>query len=320
MISISGDRPTGGLHIGHFFGSLVNRVIFQELCTQFLIIADNQVSLKDRSNLRATIIGILVDYFSVGLDFRKNNIFLQSLIPELSVLSQFLSNFLDLNKLKRIPSTKVFLKRNRNICFNSFCFPLYQSADILLFGARYVPVGLDQAVLIELTNTIVKNVNCYFGRTIFQRCIPVFGVSVPGIFGCNKMSKSLGNTIPLYCDTKTLVALLAKIKTDSSRATIFSAGNYSRSVVMSYLELFMEADAFFKLKMQYLSGLVSDSFTKKLLFIYLRRFYNYTFYRRQLLLDSGIDLFSYLVDSSNYVRRIAIANLNEIRRITGIYF
>ncbi|QSW37879.1 hypothetical protein JSR02_00215 [Candidatus Vidania fulgoroideae] len=320
MISVSGDRPTGSLHIGHFFGSLINRVIFQDFCTQFLIIADNQVNLKERSKLRGAIESILVDYFSVGLDFRKNHIFLQSLVPELSVLAQFLSNFLDLNRLSRVPSIKDVLRRDKNICFNSFCFPLYQSADILLFGARYVPVGLDQSALIELTNTIVKNVNYYFGRAIFRKCIPVFGSSVPGIFGCNKMSKSLGNVIPLYCNSKTLELLLSKIKTDATRTTVFSCGNYSRSVVMRYLELFMSTDEFVKLKLQYLSGLVSDGFTKKLLLGYLREFYAYTFYRRKLLYDSGIDLFSYLVDSSNYVRRIAIANLDRIRRVTGIYF
>ncbi|MGX7582630.1 hypothetical protein ACWNX2_00220 [Candidatus Vidania fulgoroideorum] len=320
MISISGDRPTGSLHMGHFFGSLINRVAFQDLYTQFLIIADNQVSLQERLNVRTSIKNILIDYFSVGLDFRKNNIFLQSLIPELSVLAQFLSNFLDLNKLKRVPSIKFLLKRNKNICFNSFCFPVYQSSDILLFGARYVPVGLDQSALIELTNVIVRNVNRYFKRTIFNKCIPVFGASVPGIFGYEKMSKSLGNVIPLYCDDATLMSILAKIKTDDTRITVLSPGSYSCSVVIKYLELFMEANEFLKLKMQYLSGLVSDGFTKKLLFNYLREFYSYTLSRRNMLFESGIDLFAYLIDSSNYVRRIAIANLNKIRRLTGIYF
>lgn len=204
-VILTGDRTTGPLHLGHYAGSLKSRLAFQETHEQFLLLADMQAltdNAHDVGKVRNNVIEVALDYLAVGIDPARTSICLQSQLPALAELSMLYLNLVTVARLERNPTIKDEIRARgfgRDIPAGFLCYPAAQAADITAFRATIVPVGEDQAPLIEQTNEIVRRVNALAGRELLpeaQAIIPRAG-RLPGIDGRSKMSKSAGNAIPL---------------------------------------------------------------------------------------------------------------------------
>src|SRR5882724_11603240 len=204
-VILTGDRTTGPLHLWHYVGSLKNRVTLQTTHQQYLLLADNQALTDNAHNpgrVRDNVLEIATDYLAVGIDPNLTTICLQSHLPALADLTQLYMNFVTVARLERNPTIKDELQARgfgRDIPAGFLCYPVAQAADITAFKATIVPVGEDQAPLIEQTNEIVRRINSTAGRAILpeaQAVIPQVG-RLPGVDGKAKMSKSGGNAIAL---------------------------------------------------------------------------------------------------------------------------
>src|SRR5437660_6754130 len=204
-VILTGDRTTGPLHIGHYAGSLRNRLRFQDTHEQFLLLADTQAltdNAHDPEKVRRSVMEVALDYLAVGIDPAKTTICLESHLPALAELSMLYLNFVSVVRLERNPTIKDEIRGRgfgRDIPAGFLCYPAAQAADITAFKATVVPVGEDQAPLIEQANEIVRRINRQVGRDVLleaKALIPAIG-RLPGVDGKSKMSKSQGNAIPL---------------------------------------------------------------------------------------------------------------------------
>src|SRR4051812_8204321 len=204
-VILTGDRPTGPLHLGHFVGSLRNRVAYQDQFRQFVMLADAQAltdNMEDTGKVHRNVVEVALDYLAAGLDPARSTIFIQSQIPELAELTFFSLNLVTVARLERNPTVKEEIRLRgfeRDIPAGFLTYPASQAADISAFKASIVPVGEDQIPMIEQTNEIVRRFNRLAGRDILveaKALVPAIG-RLPGIDGKAKMSKSLGNTINL---------------------------------------------------------------------------------------------------------------------------
>ena len=204
-IILTGDRPTGNLHIGHYFGSLQNRVKLQEEYEQYILIADVQALTDNFNNpekVRKNVIQVAIDYLSCGIDPNKSHIFIQSMIPELAELTIYYSNLVTVSRLKRNPTIKTEIKQKKElfgddgnlVTYGFLGYPISQAADITAFNANIVPVGEDQEPLIEQTKEIVRKFNSMYGDVLVEPEILLSKTArVKGLDGNSKMGKSLGN-------------------------------------------------------------------------------------------------------------------------------
>ncbi|UOQ33075.1 Tryptophan--tRNA ligase (Trp-tRNA) [Candidatus Vidania fulgoroideae] len=318
-IFLTGERPTGNLHIGHLFGSIKNRLRIQKKNKIFIIIADNQLNKKEKKKKKKNIIKIMMDYMSLGINKKKSCIFLQSKIKELLEINYFLSNFININVLKRNPIVRNICSK-RNISCNEFFYPISQSSDILLFNANLIPVGEDQLSMLEITNKIVKNVNFFFKKEIFRRCSAILSKNkkIIGTDGINKMSKSLKNTIPINCKKKKLRNIIKKLKTDHEKKTISSPGNHKNSVVFNYLKLFMKGKKYALLKEMYGKGKISDIRTKEILFRRIWKKINLFKKRRSKIKKSSIK--KTLRNNNIEAKRYAKKRINFIKKKSNNFF
>jgi tryptophanyl-tRNA synthetase len=271
-VILTGDRTTGPLHIGHYAGSLLNRLRFQETHEQFLLLADTQ-ALTDHAHapdkVRINVMEVALDYLAVGIDPSKTTICLQSHLPALAELSMLYLNFVTVARLERNPTIKDEIRGRgfgRDIPAGFLCYPAAQAADITAFKATVVPVGEDQAPLIEQTNEIVRRINTTAGRTILpeaQAIIPQIG-RLPGADGKAKMSKSGGNAITLSASPDEIAAAVKSMFTDPNHLRVEDPGQVEGNVVFTYLDAF-DADcaALEELKAQYRQGGLGDSKIKR---------------------------------------------------------
>lgn len=282
-IILTGDRPTGKLHLGHYAGSLKNRVALQDQYDTFIIIADFQVlidHLEDSRLVEANIGEIILDYLAVGIDPAKSTIFIQSAVPQLSELTTYLSMLVTVARLRRNPTVKAEAQRigidseQDNIVYGFLGYPVSQAADILLFRAHCVPAGEDQRPHIEQTRELASRFNKLFDK-VFP--IPELLVSetpkLPGLSGEGKMSKSLGNAIYLSDPADAVRKKVMSMYTDPTRKRATDPGHIEGNVVFTYLDAFdpdFEQVAGFKEKYQ--AGDIGDVELKKYLFEVLMRF------------------------------------------------
>ena len=225
---LTGDRPTGKLHIGHYFGSLENRIRFQKEGYEcFIIISDYQVTTDrlDTSDMETNILDVILDYLSVGIDPKKSTIFIQSKIPQLTELTTIFSMIISHSRVGRNPTVKEEIKNeglDKNISLGMFSYPVSQAADILLFKADVVPVGEDQLPHIELTREIAQKFNRLY-KKIFPLPKPILSSAsrILGLDGKNKMSKSLGNAITLSDSPEEVNKKIKNAVTDSGHEVIF---------------------------------------------------------------------------------------------------
>jgi tryptophanyl-tRNA synthetase len=271
-VSLTGDRPTGQLHLGHYVGSLKTRLDLQTSHQQFILIADNQAltdNSKDPDKIKRNVIEVMADYLAVGLTPDLNNFCLQSALPALSDLTMFYLNFVTVSRLERNPTIRDEINSRgfeRDIPAGFLCYPVSQAADITGFRANIVPVGEDQAPIIEQTNEIISKINRQIGTEFFtniQSRIPQFG-RLPGIDGKGKMSKSNGNSITLSATEKEISIAVAQMYTDPNHLKISDPGKTEGNIVFSYLDAFdddkEEVEA---LKVHYRKGGLGDSTVKR---------------------------------------------------------
>ena len=263
-IILTGDRPTGKLHIGHYVGSLRNRVQLQnsgEFDKIFIMIADAQALTDNFDNpekIRKSILEVTLDYLSIGLDPSKTNIFIQSMIPELTELTFYYMNLVTVARLQRNPTVKSEIQMRNfeaSIPVGFMCYPISQAADITAFKATTVPVGEDQLPMIEQTREIVRKFNSVYDEVLVEpeAVIPDNETCkrLPGTDGNAKMSKSLGNCIYLSDDEKTVKQKIMSMYTDPLHIQISDPGHLEGNTVFTYLDAFCKDEDFEKFLPEY---------------------------------------------------------------------
>lgn len=271
-VVLTGDRPTGPLHLGHYVGSLQNRVVLQETHRQFVMIADVQAltdNAKDPGKVRENIWEVALDYLAVGIDPEKSCLFIQSRIPELSEMTLYYLNLVTWNRLKHNPTVKQEIKQKgfgENVPAGFMIYPVSQAADITGFGAEVVPVGEDQLPMIEQTNEIVRHFNRTYHTDILKEAkalVPRTG-RLPGTDGNAKMGKSLGNCIYLKDSADEVTKKIKGMLSDPGHLRVEDPGNPEASPVFTYLDVFdTDLEGLEELKARYRLGGVGDSLVKK---------------------------------------------------------
>lgn len=287
-IILTGDRPTGRLHLGHYVGSLRNRVKMQnesEYDKMYVMIADSQALTDNFDNpekIRENLIEVALDYLSVGINPDKVSIFIQSQVSELTELTFYFLNLVTLSRLERNPTVKTEIKQKSfetSLPAGFLIYPVSQAADILLFDANIVPVGEDQEPMLEQAREIARSFNNIYGKTFIEpkAVLPESKLArrMPGIDGAAKMSKSLGNAIYLADDKKTVKKKVMAMYTDPDHINIDDPGKVEGNVVFTYLDVFANDSHFEKylpdyknldeLKAHYQKGGLGDVKCKKFL-------------------------------------------------------
>ncbi|MCQ2574798.1 MAG: tryptophan--tRNA ligase, partial [Alphaproteobacteria bacterium] len=246
-ILLTGDRPTGRLHLGHYVGSLRKRVELQDnpKYKQFVFIADLQAltdNARNAEKIRTNLLEVALDYLAVGIDPKKTTIFVQSQIPELAELTMYYMNLVTLSRLHRNPTIKAEIKDRGfgdNIPTGFMTYPISQAADITAFGAKYVPGGADQEPIIEQTREIVRSFNSIYGDVLVEPSMILSDNSVcqrlPGIDGKGKMSKSLGNAIYLADEPNEIKKKVMNMYTDPLHIKVEDPGKVEGNPVFVYL-------------------------------------------------------------------------------------
>ena len=251
--SLTGDRPTGKMHIGHYFGSLQNRVKIQEdeNIEQFVMIADVQALTDNFNNpqkVRDNVYQVLLDYLSVGIDPTKTTIFLQSMIPEIAELTVFYSNLVTISRLQRNPTVKTEIAQKKelfgeSVAYGFLGYPVSQAADITAFGGDIVPAGEDQEPLIEQCREIVRKFNSIYGETLKEPEILLSkNKRIKGLDGNEKMGKSLGNAIYLSDSDEEISKKVMGALTDPARIKKDDPGNPDICMVAYYHNLFSQGE------------------------------------------------------------------------------
>lgn len=278
-IILTGDRPTGKLHLGHYVGSLRERVRLQnsgEFDKIFIMIADAQ-ALTDHAGtpaaVRENILNVALDYLAVGLEPEKSTIFIQSQVAELFELTAYYMNVVTVSRLERNPTVKNEIAQKNfeaSIPAGFLCYPVSQASDITAFDANIVPVGEDQAPMLEQTREIVRKINELYGEVLVEPDILLPQNQVcrrlPGIDGKAKMSKTLGNCIYLSDDEKTVAAKVKEMYTDPLHIKVSDPGHIEGNVVFTYLDAFCEDKKIVaEMKKHYQRGGLGDVKVKKFL-------------------------------------------------------
>ena len=241
---LTGDRPTSRLHIGHYVGSLENRVKLQDEFEQFVIIADVQAlttHFEHPEILKQNVSDLCIDYLSVGIDPGKSHIFIQSMVPQIAELTVFYSMFAMVNALKHNPTIKTEAMQYgfKDLSYGFLGYPVSQAADITFCNADLVPVGEDQLPVVEVTRKIVRRFNSLY-KPVLKEPDTLLG-SCPrlvGLDGNAKMSKSIGNAIFLSDDEETILAKVKSAVTDPARITLKDKGNPDVCIVSEYHNIF----------------------------------------------------------------------------------
>jgi len=331
-IILTGDRPTGKLHIGHYIGSLKNRVALQEsgLYESFIMIADQQALTDNARNpevIRNSLTEVALDYLAVGIDPNKSNIFIQSQIPELNELTMHYLNLVTLSRLERNPTVKQEIKQKNfenSIPAGFLIYPVSQAADITAFKATTVPVGEDQLPMIEQTREIVRSFNSIYGDVLVEpeAVLPSSNAGrLPGTDGKAKMSKSIGNCIYLSDDADTIKKKVMSMYTDPNHIRVEDPGQIEGNTVFTYLDIFAtDKDAVEEMKEHYKRGGLGDMKVKKYLNEVMQAELE-PIRNRRMEFEKDIDaVYSMLKGGSDKARAVAANTLKEVRAAIGIEY
>ncbi|MDR1475577.1 MAG: tryptophan--tRNA ligase [Holosporales bacterium] len=273
-IILTGDRPSGRLHLGHYVGSLLNRVTLQNQFAQYVMIADVQALTDNFDNpekIRNSVFELVYDYLSVGIDPNKTTIFIQSQIPEIAELTVYFLNLVTLGRLERNPTVKAEIRQKgfgNSIPAGFLCYPVSQSADITVFQAELVPVGEDQIPMIEQANEIVRRFNTIYSTDCLKESKPLLSKTprLVGTDGQAKASKSLGNAIFLSDEPNVIKEKVFSMFTDPNHIHAGDPGKVEGNVVFTYLDAFHpNKDEVEDLKSKYKRGGLGDMVIKKIL-------------------------------------------------------
>ncbi|MGE0206280.1 MAG: tryptophan--tRNA ligase [Candidatus Babeliales bacterium] len=324
-IILTGDRPTGPLHLGHYVGSLQNRIQLQDTCKQYIMIADVQAltdNFDNPSKVHENVIQVALDYLAVGIDPKKSTIFIQSMIRELFELTVYYLNLVTVSRLKRNPTVKTEIKQKgfgENVPAGFLMYPVSQAADITFLKATLVPVGADQLPMIEQTNEIVRTFNRLYKCNVLVECealVPKTAGRLPGIDGKGKMSKSLGNAIFLSDSADELKQKVMKMYTDPDHIRVEDPGKIEGNVVFSYLDIFAtDKNHVQELKEQYQKGGLGDVKVKKYLLEVLEEVLKPIRERRKELEQHKDEVMKIVHEGIEKTRAAAEQTLKEVREV-----
>ena len=335
-IILTGDRPTGRLHVGHYVGSLAERVklqnsgLYDEI---YIMIADAQ-ALTDNAEhpekVRQNILQVALDYLACGLDPEKSNIFIQSMVPELTELTFYYMNLVTVARVQRNPTVKSEIKQRNfeaSIPVGFFCYPISQAADITAFRATHVPVGEDQLPMLEQCKEIVHKFNTVYGETLTEPEIVLSSnkacLRLPGIDGKAKMSKSLGNCIYLSDEEDVVKKKIMSMFTDPNHLRVQDLGRVEGNPVFIYLDAFSRPEHFEEflpeyqnldeLKAHYQRGGLGDVKVKKFLNNVMQAELGPIRERRKMWEQRTADVFDILKAGTEVAREKAAATLHDVR-------
>ena len=343
-VILTGDRPTGKLHLGHYVGSLRRRVELQnkgDFDRMFVFMADVQALTDNADNpdkIRDNIIEVALDYLSAGLDPTKCTLFVQSRIPELAELTVYLMNLITVSRVQRNPTVKTEIKMRNfeaNIPLGFFCYPVSQAADIALFKATTVPAGEDQEPMIEVCRELVRRFNQVYSPVLVEPNIMLpenaTARRLPGTDGKEKMSKSLGNCIYLSDDKDTVWQKVKGMYTDPTHLNVSDPGHVEGNAVFTYLDAFSTDQdfAYFwpefqnldELKAAYTHGGVGDMKCKKMLNKVINRMLDPIRERRAEYEKDIPEIYNILKKGSDAAREVGANTMDEVRKAMRIdYF
>ncbi len=329
-IVLTGDRPTGRLHLGHYVGSIKNRLALQEKYGHcFYMVADVQ-ALTDNAErpekVRKNVLEVALDNLAVGLDPKRTTFFIQSQIPEIAELTIFFLNLVTLARLRRNPTVKNEMKQKgfgENVPAGFLAYPVSQAADILFCGSNLIPVGEDQLPVIEQVNEIAAKFNSIYGST-FRKVEPLLSETprLVGIDGGAKAGKSLGNAIYLADPAKEIEAKVMMMYTDPGHVHVKDPGKVKGNVVFAYLDAFdPDKEAVKELKRQYERGGLGDIVIKKRLIEVLDHLLSPIRERREKLAENPNRVMEILHEGSRTVRIAAKETMAKVRKAVRIdYF
>ena len=328
-IILTGDRPTGPLHLGHYVGSLKNRVALQHSYDQFVLIADVQ-ALTDNAEhpekVRDNILNVALDYLAVGIDPMVSTIFIQSMVPEIAELTIFYLNLVTVARLERNPTVKEEIKQKNleeSLPAGFFMYPVSQAADITAFKANLVPVGHDQLPMIEQTVEIVRKFNRIYAPVLVEpeALVPEGAGRLPGVDGKAKMGKSLGNAIYLSDPADGVVQKVMGMYTDPDHVRVSDPGKVEGNMVFTYLDVFDDRkDEVTDLKGQYQRGGLGDVILKKRLATVLNDFLEPIRQRRSSFQQDPAAVMEILKNGTQKARTVAGATLSEVKKAMGINY
>ncbi|VAX43624.1 Tryptophan--tRNA ligase 2 [Acinetobacter calcoaceticus] len=327
-IILTGDRPTGQLHLGHFVGSLRSRVGLQDSHHQHLLLADAQALTDNADNpdkVRRNILEVALDYLAVGIDPTKTTICVQSCLPALNELTMLYLNFVTVARLERNPTIKSEIQMRgfeRDIPAGFLCYPVAQAADITAFKATVVPVGEDQIPMIEQTNEIVRRINRQIGQDLLPECKALLSnmARLPGFDGKAKMSKSLGNTIVLNASDKDIKKAVNAMYTDPNHLRIEDPGQVEGNIVFTYLDAFdPNKEEVEELKAHYRRGGLGDGTVKKRLEAVLKELISPIRERREELAKDPDYIMDVLRQGTDKCRLITQQTLDEVKDGLGLF-
>lgn len=335
-IILTGDRPTGKLHIGHYVGSLKNRVLLQEQGEHqlYVFLADQQAltdHAKDPQTIVESIGNVALDYLAAGLDPAKTTIFIQSQIPELAELSMYYMNLVSLARLERNPTVKTEIAQKgfgESIPTGFLVYPIAQAADITAFKANYVPVGNDQKPMIEQTREIVRSFNHVYQTDVLVEPEGIYPENesagrLPGLDGNAKMSKSLGNGIYLADDMDTLQKKVMSMYTDPNHIRVEDPGQVEGNMVFYYLDVFgrpEDAQEIQAMKEHYQRGGLGDVKTKRYLLEILERELGPIRQRRLEFAQDMGQVYEMLRKGSQVAQEVAAQTLDQVKEAMGIRY
>lgn len=343
-IILTGDRPTGKLHMGHYVGSLKRRVELQnsgEFDDIYIMIADAQALTDNFDNpgkVRQNIIEVALDYLSVGLDPAKSTLFIQSMVPQLTELSFYYMNLVTVSRVQRNPTVKSEIQMRGfggSIPVGFFCYPISQAADITAFKATLVPVGEDQLPMLEQTKEIVRSFNRIYNTDALVEpdiMLPDNDICrrLPGTDGKAKMSKSLGNCIYLSDDEKTTQQKIMNMYTDPTHIKISDPGHLEGNTVFTYLDAFSKPEDFAKylpeyknldeLKEHYTRGGLGDVKIKRFLNSIVQAELEPIRARRREYEKDIAAVYDILKAGSDKAREVAEATLQDVKNAMQINY
>ena len=335
-VMLTGDRPTGRLHVGHYVGSLRRRVELQntgDFDDIFIMIADAQALTDNADNpekVRQNIIEVALDYMACGLDPEKSTLFIQSQVPELTELSLYYMNLVTVSRLQRNPTVKNEIKRRNfeaSIPTGFFCYPISQASDITAFKATTVPAGEDQMPMVEQTKEIVHKFNSVYGDTLIDPKILLpeneACLRLPGIDGKAKMSKSLGNCIYLSEEPEDIKKKVFSMFTDPNHIRVEDPGSLEGNTVFTYLDAFCKPEYFAEflpeyqnldeLKAHYQRGGLGDMKVKRFLNNVLQAELEPIRNRRKELQKDIPAIYEILKKGSEKAEAVAAQTLKEVK-------
>lgn len=319
---LTGDRPTGPLHLGHYVGSLQNRVLLQDQYEQYIMIADVQALTDNFANpqkVRDNVLQVALDYLAVGIDPSKSTIFIQSMIPEIAELAIFYLNLVTVNRLKRNPTVKAEIQQKsfgESLPAGFLVYPVHQAADITIVKGTIVPVGDDQLPMIEQTNELVRSFNRIYDVPVFPEVKARLSAAtrLPGIDGKAKMSKSLGNAIFLSDTPDDLVKKVMSMYTDPDHIHVADPGKIEGNTVFAYLDLFAtDKQTVEEMKAHYQRGGLGDVKVKRYLIDVLQTFLDPIRQKRAHFEQDSQEVMNIILKGTDVAREVAARTMDDVR-------